>query len=130
VATSVTAANFPAFAETNGPAHAAAVSPQFNQLPSLALDHRRKWLWWFLAIAAVSQLYFVREMLAALALFSIAFVAMALVVASVYMLVKCGELAVARLSALRNPAADLTSANHVSPMGNLAPITRRSQNAA
>lgn len=31
-------------------------------------DTRRTWLWWILALVAVSQLYFVRELVAAFAL--------------------------------------------------------------
>lgn len=66
-------------------------------------DSHRTWLWWFLAMVAASQLYFVRELFAAFALFAIAFAVIAFVVASLYMLIKCGELALARLTQLRQP---------------------------
>ena len=72
-------------------------------------DSRRSWLWWFLAIVAASQLYFVRELVAAFALFAIAFVAIAFVVASLYMLAKAGELALTRLAELRQPVMAVTA---------------------
>ena len=38
-------------------------------------DPARVWLWWFLAVLTVSQLYYVRELFAAFVLFAIAYVA-------------------------------------------------------
>jgi hypothetical protein len=67
-------------------------------------DTRRPWLWWFLALVAVSQLYFVRELVAAFALFAVVFAAIAFVVASLYMLMTVSGLALSRLAALRQPA--------------------------
>lgn len=64
---------------------------------------RRTRLWWFLVLLVVSQLYFVRELVAALALFAIAFVAIAFVVASLYMLTQALALAVSRIAELRQP---------------------------
>lgn len=71
-------------------------------------DRRRSWLWWFLAIVAVSQLYFVRELVGAYALFVLAFAVLAAVVVTLYMLYQVGELAFARLAALRNPALSVS----------------------
>ena len=40
-------------------------------------DKSRKWMWWFLGIVVAFQLYFVRELLAAFALFAVVFAAIA-----------------------------------------------------
>ena len=69
----------------------------------------RAWLWWFLAVLVASQLYFVRELVAAFALFAIAFVATAFVVASLYMLTKAWAVAVSRLAELRQPVMDMAA---------------------
>jgi hypothetical protein len=65
-------------------------------------DSSRKWMWWFLGAAAAFQLYFVRELLAAFALFAFAFAAIAAVIASVYMMQKAWEAGVARVAASDN----------------------------
>lgn len=70
-------------------------------------DNSRKWMWWFLGIVAALQLYVVRELLAAFALFAMAFAAIALVIASLYMLQKVWEVGVARLAASRHPVVNL-----------------------
>ena len=72
-------------------------------------DTRRAWLWSFLGLVAASQLYFVRELIAALALFAIGFAAIAFVVASLYMLAKASALALGRLAELRQPAMDIAA---------------------
>jgi len=72
-------------------------------------DTRRGWLWWFLALVAASQLYFVRELVAALALFAVVFAAIAFAVASLYMLMKVSGLALSRLAALRQPAISISA---------------------
>jgi hypothetical protein len=82
------------------------------------------WMWGFLAVIALAQLYAVRELVAAFALFAIAFAAVAFVVGSLHMLVKCGELAVARIAVLRHPVTDMASA------GNLAGVSPENQKAA
>jgi hypothetical protein len=61
-------------------------------------DNGRKWMWWFLGVLAALQLYFVRELLAAFALFAMAFAAIAFVVVSLYMLQKGWEVAVGRVA--------------------------------
>jgi len=73
-------------------------------------DAYRAWLWWLLALVAVSQLYFVRELAAAFALFAVVFAAIAFVVASLYMLMKVSGLALSRLAALRQPAISISAA--------------------
>ena len=88
------------------------------------IDSGRMWLWGLLAVIAVSQLYFVRELLAAFALFAIGFVAIALVIASFYMLHKFLELAVARLAVLRHPVINIAS------VSNLGRASREDQKAA
>ena len=70
-------------------------------------DKGRKWMWWFLGIVAALQLYFVRELLAAFALFALAFAVIAGLVAGVYMLQKSWEVAVARLAASAHPVVGM-----------------------
>lgn len=48
------------------------------------------------------QMYFVRELLAAFAMFAVGFAAIAMVIATIYMLQKTWEAGVARLWASRN----------------------------
>ena len=72
-------------------------------------DNGRIWLWGFLAVIVMSQLYVVRELLAAFALFALAFATIAFVLASLYMLRHCWELTVARLSDVRRPVMDVAS---------------------
>jgi hypothetical protein len=71
-------------------------------------DKSRKWMWWFLGIVVAFQLYFVRELVAAFALFAFGFAAIALLVASLYMLQKVWEVGVARLAASAHPAVLFT----------------------
>lgn len=72
-------------------------------------DNARKWLWSFLAVLAMSQLYFVRELLAAFALFAVGFAAMALPVVTLYILQNCSKLALARLASFRQPVLNMAS---------------------
>ncbi len=81
-------------------------------------DHGRMWLWGFLGVIVMSQLYVVRELLAAFALFALGFATIAFVVASLYMLRHCWELTVARLAVIRRPVM------------NVASVTRENQKAA
>jgi ABC-type molybdate transport system permease subunit len=81
-------------------------------------DNGRMWLWGFLAVIVMSQLYVVRELLAAFALFALGFATIAFVVASLYMLPHCWELAVARLADIRRPVM------------NVASVSRENQKAA
>jgi len=66
----------------------------------------------------MSQLYFVRELLAAFALFVVGFAALALLVVTFYTLQNCCKLAVARLAEFRQPVL------------NMASVTRENQKAA
>ncbi len=66
-------------------------------------DQSRKWMWWFLGVVASIQLYFVRELLAAFALFAVGFAAIALVVGSLYMLHRVWVTAVERLAESQHP---------------------------
>ena len=72
-------------------------------------DNGRMGLWGFLAVIVISQLYVVRQLLAAFALFALAFATIAFVVAGLYMLPHCGELIVARLTDFRRPVTDVAS---------------------
>ena len=60
-------------------------------------------MWWFLGVVAAFQLYFVRELLAAFALFAVAFGVIAGLIAGLYMLQKTWEVGVARLAESANP---------------------------
>jgi hypothetical protein len=93
-------------------------------------DTGRIWLWGFLAVIALAQLYVVRELLAAFALFALGFAALAFVVASLYMLQKSWELGVARLAALRQPVINLATVANMATVGNVANVSRENQKAA
>jgi hypothetical protein len=54
-------------------------------------DHLRKWMWLFLVVLAAIQVYAVRELLAAFAIFFLGFAAIALCVGSLYFLHKTWE---------------------------------------
>lgn len=64
-------------------------------------------MWWFLAVVVALQLYFVRELLAAFALFAMGFAAIAFVVVSFYMLQKGWEVAVERVAASGQPVVNM-----------------------
>jgi len=72
-------------------------------------DNGRMGLWGFLAVIVISQLYVVRELLAAFALFALAFATIAFVLASLYMLPHCWELAVVRLTDFRRPVMNVAA---------------------
>jgi hypothetical protein len=81
-------------------------------------DNGRMWLWGFLVVIMMSQLYVVQELLAAFALFVLGFATIAFVVMSLYMLQHCWELAVVRLAVIRRPVM------------NVASVSRENQKAA
>jgi hypothetical protein len=66
-------------------------------------DSGRKWIWWFLGIIAALQLYFVRELLAAFALFALGFLGIAVCISTLYLAQKGWEAGVARLAASQHP---------------------------
>ena len=66
-------------------------------------DKLRKWMWLFLVIIAALQLYAVRELLAAFAIFVLGFGAIAVCVASLYFLHKTWEAGVSWAVASRHP---------------------------
>jgi hypothetical protein len=67
-------------------------------------DKGRKWIWWFLGVIAAMQLYFVRELLAAFAIFILGFAVIGFAIGSLYLTQKVWEAGVARLAASRHPA--------------------------
>src|SRR5579863_3810753 len=71
-------------------------------------DSKRKWMWWFLGVVLALQLYFVRELVAAFALFALGFAAIAFVVMSLYMLQKVWESGVQRVADSQHPVVNLT----------------------
>jgi hypothetical protein len=93
-------------------------------------DTGRIWLWAFLAVIALAQLYVVRELLAAFALFAIGFAALAFVVASLYMLQKSWELAVGRFSAFRRPVISMARVSNMASVAKMARVGRENQKAA
>jgi hypothetical protein len=66
-------------------------------------DKGRKWMWIFLGTVAAAQVYFVQELLAALALFAFGFAAIALVFGGLYMLHRAWAIAVVRLAESQHP---------------------------
>jgi hypothetical protein len=64
-----------------------------------AKDNWRKWMWLFLGVIGALQLYFVRELLAAFALFALGFAVIAVCLTSLYLAQKGWESGVARLAA-------------------------------
>ena len=70
-------------------------------------DKSRKWMWWFLAVLVAFQLYFVRELLAAFALFTAAFAVIASVIAGLYMMQKAWEAGIASVVASQHPAVNM-----------------------
>ncbi len=87
-------------------------------------DNGRIWLWAFMAVIALSQLYVVRELLAAFAIFVIGFAALAFVVVGVYMFQKFLEVAIARLAVLRHPVMNIASVTEI------AGVSREGRKAA
>ncbi|MHB8503110.1 MAG: hypothetical protein ACYDCG_18030 [Candidatus Acidiferrales bacterium] len=70
-------------------------------------DSNRKWMWWFLGVVLALQLYFVRELLAAFAIFAVGFAAIAFVVMSLYMMQKAWEVGVQRVADSQHPVVDM-----------------------
>lgn len=73
-----------------------------SKMATKAKDNWRKWMWMFLGVIAALQLYFVRELLAAFALFALGFAGIAVCLASLYLAQKGWESGVARLAASQN----------------------------
>jgi hypothetical protein len=76
--------------------------PKGSKMANKAKDNWRKWMWMFLGVIAALQLYFVRELLAAFALFALGFAGIAACLASLYLAQKGWESGVARLAASQN----------------------------
>jgi hypothetical protein len=66
-------------------------------------DKGRKWMWLFLGVVASLQVYFVQELVAAFALFAIGFMAIAVVIGSLYMLHRGWAVAVDRVANSGHP---------------------------
>jgi len=66
-------------------------------------DNCRKWMWLLLLVLAALQLYAVRELLAAFAIFVLGFGAIALCVGFLYFLHKTWEAGVTRVAASQHP---------------------------
>jgi uncharacterized membrane protein YhaH (DUF805 family) len=74
-----------------------------SQVKTGKRDKSRKWMWWVLATIAALQVYFVRELLAAFALFAMGFLAIAGGVVSLYMLHRAWAVTVDRIADSRHP---------------------------
>lgn len=94
-------------------------------------DKGRKWMWWFLGVGAGLQVYFVQEVLAAFALFALGFMAIAVVIGSLYMLHSGWVVAVERLAESRHPVLAATRQG-IDAVGDLArrPFRRPGSEAA
>ena len=66
-------------------------------------DKGRKWIWISLGVIGAMQLYFVRELLAAFAIFMLGFAVIGLAIASLYLAQKTWETGVGRLAASQHP---------------------------
>jgi len=66
-------------------------------------DKNRKWIYWFLGVIAAMQLYFVRELLAAFAIFILGFAVIGIAIGTLYFTQKVWESGVARLAASQHP---------------------------
>ena len=70
-------------------------------------DKGRKWMWWFLGALVALQMYFVRELLAAFALFAVGFAMIAFGIFALYTLQKGWEVAVQRVADSDNVVVQL-----------------------
>jgi uncharacterized membrane protein YhaH (DUF805 family) len=66
-------------------------------------DKSRKWMWLFLGVMVSLQVYFVQELVAVFALFAIGFMAIAVVIGSLYMLHRGWAVAVDRIADSGHP---------------------------
>ena len=70
-------------------------------------DQGRKWMWGLLGAIALFQMYFVRELLAAFALFAVVFAVIATFAVGIYVAQKSWELAVGRVAESNHPAVHM-----------------------
>jgi hypothetical protein len=94
-------------------------------------DNSRKLMWWFLGVGGALQLYFVRELLAAFALFAAVFAVFGVVIASLYMLQKGWAVAIKRFAESGHPVVTMAKRS-VSAVEDLAgrPMRRPDSAAA
>jgi len=94
-------------------------------------DNSRKLMWWFLGVGGALQLYFVRELLAAFALFAAVFAVFGVVIGSLYMLQKGWAVAVERVAESGHPVVTMAKRS-VSAVEDLAgrPMRRPGSAAA
>jgi len=69
-------------------------------------DKSRKWMWWFLVVVVALQLYYVRELIAAFALFALGFVVIGGFIASLYLMQKGWQAAVVHVADSTHPAVN------------------------
>jgi uncharacterized membrane protein YhaH (DUF805 family) len=80
------------------------MSTSGSQIKTKRDDKDRKWMWWLLGSIAALQVYFVQELLAAFALFAMAFLAIAGATVSLYMLHRAWAVTVDRVADSQHPA--------------------------
>jgi hypothetical protein len=74
--------------------------------PMKTKDKSRKWMWWFLGVVIALQLYYVRELVAAFALFALGFAVIAAFIASLYLMQRGWQAAVVRVADSTHPAVN------------------------
>jgi uncharacterized membrane protein YhaH (DUF805 family) len=74
-----------------------------SQVKTRKKDKDRKWMWWLLGTIAALQVYFVQELLAAFALFAMAFLAIAGITVSLYTLHRVWAVTVDRVADSQHP---------------------------
>src|SRR5258707_7564007 len=92
-------------------------------------DQGRKWMWGLLGAIALFQMYFVRELLAAFALFAVVFAVIATFAVGIYVAQKSWELAVALAAENNHPAVHIgrRNVNNVASFAHRAEIADRVQ---
>jgi hypothetical protein len=70
-------------------------------------DVGRKWMWWFLLALVLLQIYFVRELLAAFALFAFGFAVLAVAVTGLYLVQRVWEAGLAQAEQHSGPVLSL-----------------------
>src|SRR5262249_3763357 len=81
-----------------------------SQVKITKADKDRKWMWWLLGVIGALQLYFVRELLAAFALFALGFLAIAGVIITLYTLQRAWVVTVDRVADSQHPV--MVAARH------------------
>jgi hypothetical protein len=93
-------------------------------------DKSRKWMWWFLGVVVALQMYFVRELLAAFALFALGFGVVAFVISALYLLHQGWAVAVHRVAESENPVVVYAKRGAVATMAGAEELAKRAVRGA